>query len=247
MARPVSTDYLQAFPFWMMDTAHIGLMQAPIFNPLLGFASISAPALSVETYSIREGNWFLDRHVVQRGSYGTFSVRRAATFYDSDFYQWVMASLSGNVGMRVSGVSYRRPLMLIHFFSRNPTGGSQTLDADSVARAKALAITDPSNAGDYRRQQQFNETGIGGNIAFGPIEFAVRVPAKAFMLKGCVPISWRPGNDFDATDGSVSIAELDFACEMVEEISLGKTIGSAVSSVVGTATSAIETLLSSAL
>ncbi len=43
---------------------------------------------------------------------------------------------------------------------------------------------------------------------------------KAWVLFGCLPSRYKAGSDFDANDASVSIAELDFDCERIEEIKM---------------------------
>lgn len=216
MARPAFTDYLQAFPFWMMDSAPITPNAAPIFNPVLGFSSITSPEITVEQYTIRQANWFFEKHVVQRGSISPFTVRRGVTFFDSDFWRWVNAGLSGNVAISVGGSSYRRNFVLIHFFARNPLAGLTGKPVPTEGTA----------------------------LNFGPFEFALRVPAKAYWLKGCIPARWKSGNDFDAMDGSVSIAELDFTCELVEEVSLGSAINPAIGVAVSAASTGIGAIAS---
>ena len=190
MARLAFTDYLQSFPFWMMD---VGVLNGlPVFNPVLGFASLTSPEVNIDQYTIRQANWYFDRHVVQRATLSPFTARRGVTFYDSDFWRWSMAALSGGTAYTTLGSSYRRSFIIIHFFARNP------LEGLGVPKTPL----------------------IGAALNFGPFEFALRVPAKAYLLKDCIPSRWKSSNDFDAMDGSVSIAELDFTCEGVEEISL---------------------------
>lgn len=221
MARQVYTDYLQSFAFWMMDVAPISFSAQPVFNPVLGFSSISAPEISVEQYSIRPANWFFDRHVVQRGAISPFTARRGVTFYDSDFWRWTQAALAGNTNLSftIGGASYRRDFVLIHFFARNPILGL---------------------AGNVAQDNGITPSGVALN--YGPFEFAIRVPAKAYLLKGCIPLRWRSGNDFDAADGSVSIAELDFNCELVEEISLGGAVSAALKTTLNAAQQGIQGL-----
>ena len=62
--------------------------------------------------------------------------------------------------------------------------------------------------------------GAGGAVNFGPFEFTPRLPAKAWLLHDCIPTRFKSGSDFDAASGDVSIAEIEFAPEMFEEISL---------------------------
>jgi len=224
MARLALTDYLQNFCFWLMDVAPIGQCAAPIFNPLLGFTAISAPNMNLENFSVREGNWYFERHIVRRASYGQFSMRRGATYSDSDFWRWAMAGLTGGTSFSVGG-TYRRTFMLIHFFAHNPLVGIENSYLQGVSK------------GAFSIAQNVSK------VAYGPFEFAARVPAKAYMLKGCVPLAWRSGGDFDATDGSVSIAELDFSCEMVQEISLAGSLSGIAGTAAGVAGSGIELLL----
>lgn len=197
-----------------MDVAPVMSNSAPIFNPVLGFSSITSPEISVDQYPIRQGNWYFDRHVIQRGTVSPFTARRGVTFYDSDFWRWALAGLSGNTTISVGSATYRRNFVLIHFFARNPVVGLS-------------GATVPSS---------------GAALNFGPFEFALRIPAKAYLLKGCIPARWKSGNDFDATDGSVSIAELDFTCEMVEEVSLSGALTGAISTGINAASAAVSTV-----
>jgi len=50
---------------------------------------------------------------------------------------------------------------------------------------------------------------------------AVRVPARAWLLYGCLPTRYKGGADMDASSGDVSIAELDIQPRSFEEFSLG--------------------------
>jgi hypothetical protein len=197
----------------MMDVGIVGGL--PVFNPVLGFASITSPEITIEQYPIRQANWYFDRNVVHRASISPYTVRRGVTFYDSDFWKWSMAALSGGTAYTTFGSSYRRSFVLIHFFARNP------LEGLGVPKGPL----------------------VGAKLNFGPFEFALRVPARAYLLKGCIPARWKSGNDFDAMDGSVSIAELDFTCEGVEEVSLG----GAASAAVGLLTGAAQPVISSAI
>lgn len=60
--------------------------------------------------------------------------------------------------------------------------------------------------------------GASGGFAF---EDGFRIPGRAWYLKRCRPFSYKPGTDFDATSGEVSLATLEVAPEEFEEISLG--------------------------
>jgi hypothetical protein len=40
------------------------------------------------------------------------------------------------------------------------------------------------------------------------------------MLYGCLPVRYKPGGDFEASAGDISIAELDVEVEYFDEIGL---------------------------
>jgi phage tail-like protein len=59
------------------------------------------------------------------------------------------------------------------------------------------------------------------NQAFGNLEFAARIPGRAWLFKECRPTNYRPGSDFAASSGEVSIASLELEMEEMEEFNLG--------------------------
>ena len=227
MARSLFRDYLQVNSFWLLDVAPIEGLALPVFNPLAGFSSITAPGMSFEMYDITEGNWLFRKKVVKKADVDAMTLTRGVTFWDSDFYKWAMAALTGNTsGVNVGGVQVgsvggvtpRRNLMLIHFFARYPgdlaagiAGGLIT--AGAIQSAGAVAN---NSAGGFA-----NLAANSLAASFGPADVAAHVPARAWMLYDCVPTRFKSGGDFDAKNGDVSIAELDIQPEMIEEISLG--------------------------
>jgi phage tail-like protein len=42
------------------------------------------------------------------------------------------------------------------------------------------------------------------------------IPRRVVVLEGCLPISWKPSSDFDATSSDVSIETLTMSCHRVE-------------------------------
>jgi phage tail-like protein len=68
-----------------------------------------------------------------------------------------------------------------------------------------------------------NENLLGGGGSQVPpgLEFASRIPGRAWVLKKCRPARYKPGTDFDGMSQEVSIAELDLAVEEFEEFSVG--------------------------
>lgn len=251
MARHVFTDYLQSHPFWMMDVTFINA-GLPVFNPILGFASITAPEITLETQEIAESNWLFNRIVIKRGSIGSFSIQRGVTFADSDFWQWTMEALSGGLHQYTASVrlTYRRDLLLVHFFARNPMGLQDPAAAYNLEvmlkTAEESAVYSIGNVlaargivnpltGNNNSIAETVSTALSPKIvpAIGPFGFALRVPARAYLLRHCIPVRHKAGSDYNAADASVSIAELDFACEAIEEVSLSGILKGALSGVVG--------------
>lgn len=196
-------DWLQAFPFWLMDVSSIESLSLPLFTPLSGFASISAPEITVELQDIKEGNWHFKRSAIKGADVSPITLTRGVTFFDSDFWRWITAGITGNTGgLAISvgslagtfniGPSPRRQLVLIQYFARNPFGSVGSVIATAAA------------------------VGLGTPPDYAP----ARVPARAWVLSDCLPTRYKAGSDFDARSGEVSIAELELKPELVEEISL---------------------------
>jgi hypothetical protein len=205
MARSSLTDYLQNYSFWLMDVAPIEPLALPIFTPLMGFSSITAPEMTIEVQEITEANWLYGRKVAKRASVNDITLTRAAKWYDSDFYKWIMATLSGNTGGRgsgthrslaIGGATPRRTLLLVNFLAHSPlpTGGA----AEAASAAGLLAIQG-TVTGMVGGAQSLGPGFIGGALAtgaaaagtalgtsFGPAEFAPRLPAKAWVLYDCL-------------------------------------------------------------
>jgi phage tail-like protein len=59
---------------------------------------------------------------------------------------------------------------------------------------------------------------LSGGFAF---EDGVRIPGRAWLFKGCRPLSYTPGTNFDAMSGEISVATLEVGIEEMEEFSLG--------------------------
>lgn len=234
MARTLLADRLQAHCFYLMDVFPIESIALPVFSPLLGFSSITAPELTLETTEVREGNWFFPRKVVKGGTVRTMTVMRGAVFYDADFYKWVMATLLGDTTGRrwfgtgisaISGPTPRRRLVLIQFLPRSPASLAVTT---GLAVGGLLALAGGAGGTTAIVPAGIAATRLGatafqlgsGNGSIGPFEFAPRIPAKAWILHGCLPSRYKAAGDFEATNAEVSQMELDIESEGFEEISL---------------------------
>lgn len=238
MARPVLHDLLQAYAFWLMDVSPVDPLAIPILTPIFGFSSITAPEIVGEFQEISEGNWFFKKKILKRADVSNIVCERGIAWYDSDFWRWMMAGLTGDVsGIRfnipgfpinisVGGYTPRRGLMLVQFFPRlpfdisgvNPAILQAGLGAAGGAAFSSggLGTTLTAAAGAAFQQGVFSLVGQ----AIGPFEFAARLPAKAWLLHGCLPARYKVGTDFDGLSSAISIAQLEISTEMVEEISL---------------------------
>lgn len=233
MARGWVTDYLQSHTFWLCDIAPLDLLSLPIFNPLMGFKSISGPEINFDTEEIREANWPFTKKVIKGGSCSAITLTRGSTWYDSDFWRWTMAALRGdpeefNGGivplLRVGGPTPRRTMMLVHFFNRsvdwpfNDRGGNQIRAGLTGA---GLSLGGQGGLGAVSALQ----TGLLGEAAaglgLGAFDFTPRIPAKVYLLYGCLPSRYKLAGDFDASSAEVSMAELEMSVEMVEHCSFG--------------------------
>lgn len=242
MSRSPFSDYLQVYPFWLMDLGPSDTIALPLLTPLYGFSSITAPEITIETQEILDGTFFLNKKVLKRGNVGNITLSQGITFYNSDFWRWTTNALSGDMNdqkllgvVDIGGPTYRRSLMLIQYMSRvsfnvRPRGESAASDIVAglsggllvAGAAGGAAGLEGSSAGAAVVTGLL--TGFGaalGAAGVGPFEFAARVPAKAWILKSCIPVRWKSGNDFDAQSNTISIGELELAVEIIEEFAMG--------------------------
>ncbi len=232
MARTsILEDYLQNYPFWMMDVGPIDFIGLPIFTPLFGFSSITSPVVSLSVRRIKEGNWPFLRKVVTEANIAPIICRRAAHFLDSDFWRWINATIHGDVGVAMAGPSPRRNLLLIHFFSRGPFANN-TINA--IVGGVGLTTLAGGTAAMASAEEKISDASIvsgtsasvmaGGFTASSAArQQAVRIPARAWVLYGSLPVRYKPATDFDAASGDMSIQELEIEYERFEEISLAAT------------------------
>jgi hypothetical protein len=228
VARNAISDFLSDANFWLVDVAHIEALAAPVFLPIAGFHSISMPELTADVHDIRPALGFFHAKVVKGGDVGNITLTRGARFFDSDFWNWIMTALTGNTatpaanfrtGPRgagsIGGPSPRRDLLLVHFFRNFPLPlGPLPTEAARVAASVTAGAATAGLAGVFAGAK-------GALFAAGAfVDGIPKLPARAWYLGGCVPVRYKPGSDFDATSGQVSMMELEIAIETLEEIGL---------------------------
>ena len=231
MARTNLADYLQVYPFWLMDVAPVDLLSLPLFTPVLGFSQITTPEITAEVYDVNEANWLFTKKVIKGASVGTVTLSRGSHWIESDFYKWILSAIQGDTGGRsafgetagaLGGATPRRDLLLVQFMSRSPFGstGTAIAAATGVAAVTGVAAALSGSVGVSTVVSGGAAAGAAALGGFGPIEFAARVPAKAWMLYNCIPTRYKAGTDLDASSGEISINQLDVEVEYFDEIGL---------------------------
>ena len=199
-----------------------------MFSPLFGFSSITAPTITLETEEVKDGTFQFPRQLAKGATVGTVSFERAASPFDSDFYDWITHAIYGSkvgqsggslshaiagaLGAKTGLESWRRKLLIMQF-----TGINMGLAA-SLGVAAVLAGIGIAGAGG------FSGVGLGATVGLGvvgPFGFSPKLPARGWVLHGCVPVNYRAASDFDARSGNISLMNLEVQPEYVEEFSLG--------------------------
>ena len=96
MARPIAGDYLQVHRFHLLDIPDsvLGALTGDVFLTSLpawaGFSFVSIPEVALEHEEVREGNLEYPFKFVKGVSFGNVTMRKGMTWYDSDFWTWVV-------------------------------------------------------------------------------------------------------------------------------------------------------------
>ena len=109
MARWQILDRLQDHRFWLVDIVPSGVFPYYVLgSPLLGFATISSPEITLETDKIKQLNSMYKRNVYTGGDVSPISLTRGVTMYDNTFWNWIQ------IAMRGYDIPNRN-MLLIHF------------------------------------------------------------------------------------------------------------------------------------
>jgi hypothetical protein len=237
MARSQLLDPLQVYPFWLLDVGPNDQTGLPILTPLFGFSSITAPEITADVMDVVEGNWYFNKKVLKRFNVGNITLQRGVTWFDSDFWKWMIAAVTGDMtdlstlpflGMipgptLESGPTYRRLLLLIQYFPHFILSNDDiTVSILQNIGTAGLVAGAAGLGGQIPTALPLVATGLAAafKAVVGPFELAGRLPARAYVLKGCIPTRYKSGGDMEATSGAVSVAELELAVEIIEELSL---------------------------
>jgi phage tail-like protein len=224
------TDYLQAHLFWACD---ITASSVPVMTPLFGFSGISAPKINVDVETFKDGTFNYPRHVVKGASVGPITFTRAASMYDSDFYDWIYYAINGTTesqaNLSASSVlgsvlgattgPVRRDLLVIHFARINLANDGLIGTLEEAAFGALIGGLSGGIAGAGIGAIAGAGIAIAGIGGFGPFQFATWLPARAWILHGCIPTDYTSSTDFDANNANVSLMTLSVLPEFIEEFS----------------------------
>lgn len=236
MPRSILGDELLSHRFHLLDVDWSMSFPPFVLWPAAGFNSITMPELTVETEDVIEGTSDFTHHVIKKGSVGPITLSRGSTMYNSDFWRWTMACLKGNPTQQnvlsamlntaaavgtfgiVGGTplpAKRRNMILIHLSGLSYDGLLETMrSAQGLDRVLAASLIPTSFIGTQLSESLGYVT--GGFFDLG----ITSIPAKVWMLFGCLPSRYKPGSDFDAATSAVSIQEMEIQCDRFEEFSL---------------------------
>jgi hypothetical protein len=154
---------------------------------------VTLPQINVTYRQVKEGNFEYPRlAAVERAEVTPITLEQGVSLFNSDFYDWIRKAVEGYVPAK--------NLLLVQFSNINVGG---------AGIGKKLGGISSSLPG----------ASLGG--AFGVFPDGVRLPARAWMLSRCRPTMFKPGTDFDATSGEISLASLEIQPEEVDEFSFG--------------------------
>ena len=190
------SDFIRTMHFHLMDVS----MQVPVvLTPAFGFKSCTAPEIIVQTKEIKEGNFEYKRHVLQSAEVNEITLTQGVRFGNSDFYDWIKDAVTSP-----SFNNYRRNLLLVQFAQVD------TAEAGNSIAGAIDALTSVANAG---ANLIFDTGSIGGS--------SKRIPARAWMLRECIPTRYKSGSDHDAMNAEVSLAELSIKYTYFTEFNTG--------------------------
>lgn len=210
MARPRVLDYMQNYPFWLLDVTPTTDPPFFVFLPILGFQSITAPEMTAELHEITPGNSHFKEHKILRGAVNPITLSRGAQFWDADYWRWIHNAVIGENNIR-------RDLMLVHYLSWAPQGVAGMVgEALKIAATASFGIGVTIGLLGFEAVAAGLEAGLGIEVS----ENAPRVPGRMWLLRECLPTRYKVASDFDATSADVSLMELEVQPKYFEEIGL---------------------------
>jgi phage tail-like protein len=112
VARKRASDYFQNDKFHLIDMSFAFPL---VFIPIFGFSGCSSPEITNNLQDVKEGVYEFPRKVNKgNSSISTLTLRQGVQFVNSDLWDWMRKSITGNIG--------RRDLLLVQFSGLKATG-----------------------------------------------------------------------------------------------------------------------------
>lgn len=156
MARTVAGEFLQFHRFVVTElTSEASALASPdreitkLFGSFLSqnfaaFTRISVPEFSIDTESIKEGNWHFMRTLFRGVTTTPLTFEKGFTFAQADLWNWIAGTINGRAGRRdllvmVLSRDYRTVMKTWRLFECIPVGyrAGQGFDANSAEIALA--------------------------------------------------------------------------------------------------------------
>lgn len=164
-----------------------------ILTPEFGFKTCTAPEINLDTKEVKEGNYEFKRSVITGGSVSDITFTQGVRFGNSDFADWIKNGITGKK-------SYRRNLLLVQFSQV----ASNTVEFNGL-----------------NGLNNFTTNVIAGAGKLFSNDLVSRIPARAWLLRECIPVRYRAGSDFDAMAPEVSLMELTIKYTEHDEFNTG--------------------------
>jgi phage tail-like protein len=214
-ARTQLDDSLLSYEFHLIDVDMRPPFNPPfVLWPAAGFDTITAPEMTVETEDISEGTSDYTYKVLKRASVSDLTLTKGVSMFNTDFWRWITGGLSGKnetsfgLTANIAPVppARRRNLMLLQSSGLSVDGIVSILENGTIMEKINAATLLPAAA----------VTGaVSGAVSLlsqGVFDLnMLAVPGRAYMLFDCMPIRYKVGTDFNASEAAVSVEELDLA------------------------------------
>jgi phage tail-like protein len=200
MPRTQNADMLMVHKFHLVD---VSVSLPPVLLAVYGFSSITAPELTIEERTIKEGNFEYPRKVFQKASVNNITLSRGAQLQDNDFYSWIDNYLQGN--------REKKNLMLIQ---------STAINEGTFSRP---ALPGPMQKALNKFPIKIPVANMLGGItaAASVVSFGITKPGRSWVLRNCSPVKYKVASDFDARTSAISILELEISYEWFTEFNTG--------------------------
>ena len=120
MPRGMLSDDLRVHEFHLLDVDWSFSTLPFVLTPTAGFSAITAPELSIDTEEIREGTSDFIHKVLGKGNTNTITLQKGVTPFNSDFWRWTVACLTGRPPDRLSFASFASDIAALATFQGAP-------------------------------------------------------------------------------------------------------------------------------